>query len=77
MDEALRRGAVGSRTGGTVGARVSRRLTPRFAAEVDITYNPNAYQLTDESRTALSATSAAFIPAWQALWPPEERAIAL
>ena len=67
MDEALRRGAVGSRTGGTVGARVSRRLTPRLAAEVDITYNPNAYQLTDESRTALSATSAAFIPAWQAL----------
>ena len=67
LDEALRRGIVGPRAGGVMGVRVSRQLSSRMAAEIGINYTPSAMRLTDEGRTAIAATQASFVPAWNAL----------
>jgi len=67
MDEALQRGIIGSRATGTIGARVSRQVTRRLSAEVDVTYVPSALEVTTDARAAIDATVASFTPAWNAM----------
>jgi hypothetical protein len=67
LDGALQTPLVERRSGGTIGARVTRRLTPRFAAELTVDYALGEWSLTNESRSALEAARASFVTAFNGL----------
>jgi hypothetical protein len=53
--------------GGSIGMRISRTITPRFAAELSVDYSLSRVQLTEANRRSIEATRASFIPAFTGL----------
>jgi hypothetical protein len=53
--------------GGSVGARISRVLTPRFSAEVSVDYSLARLQISQATSDAIEATRASFIAAFNGL----------
>ena len=53
--------------GGSIGARVSRVLTPRLSAELSVDYSLARLQITQANSDAIEATRASFIPAFNGL----------
>ncbi|MEP6917910.1 MAG: hypothetical protein ABJC89_19850 [Acidobacteriota bacterium] len=67
LDPVLARALGERRRAATVGARVSRDLTPRLAAELSVDYGLAPLQLTQANGAAIEATRASFIPAFTGL----------
>jgi hypothetical protein len=53
--------------GGSIGARVTRVMTPRFSAEVSVDYSLAGLQMTQANSDAIEATRASFIAAFNGL----------
>jgi hypothetical protein len=68
LDPVLQSRFVRRRSSGTVGLRVSRELTRRFAAELTLDYNPGTLALTNESASGLEAARAGFVTAWNGVF---------
>jgi hypothetical protein len=68
LDGLLQTRIVERRSGGSIGARVARRLTPRFAAELTVDYALGELSLTSESTSALEAARASFVTAFNGLF---------
>jgi len=64
LDPVLSRSLDEWRSGGSVGARVSRVLTPRLGAELSIDYGLRRVQITRANIDAIEATRASFIEAF-------------
>ena len=67
LDTALGRSLGDRRRGGSIGARVSRVLTPRLSAELSVDYSLVRLQITQANSDAIEATRASFIPAFNGL----------
>lgn len=67
LDPVLGRSFGERRRGGSIGARVTRVLTPRFSAELSVDYSLARIQATQANSDAIEATRASFIPAFQGL----------
>ena len=67
LDAALRQNVAERGTGGSFGARLSRRMTSRLSAEVSVDYSLAPLRISDEANAAIGGTVASFIPAWQGL----------
>jgi hypothetical protein len=67
LDPVLMRSFAVVQNGGTIGARVSRTLTPRLSAEVSVDYSLARLQITQANRDAIEATRASFIGAFNGL----------
>jgi hypothetical protein len=63
LDPVLGRSLGERRRGGSIGARVSRVLTPRLSAELSVDYSLARLQITQVNSDAIEATRASFIPA--------------
>jgi hypothetical protein len=64
LDPVLARSLGEWRTGGTIGARVSRVLTPRLGIELSVDYGLARIQMTQANIDAIEATRASFIAAF-------------
>ena len=64
LDPVLGRSLGERRSGGNIGMRVSRVLTPRLSAEFGVDYGFARLRITPANRDALEATRASFIPAF-------------
>jgi hypothetical protein len=67
LDPVLGRSLVERRRGGSIGARVSRVLTPRLSAELSVDYSLARLQITQANIDAVEATRASFIEAFNGL----------
>jgi len=67
LDPVLGRSLGAQRRGGSIGARVSRVLTPRFSAELSVDYSLARLEITRANSDAIEATRASFIPAFTGL----------
>jgi len=67
LDPVLGRSLGQSRRAGSIGARVSRVLTPRFSAELSVDYDLARLQITPANIDAIEATRASFIMAFNGL----------
>jgi hypothetical protein len=67
LDPVLGRSLGERRRGGSIGARVSRVLTPRLSAELTIDYSLAPLQITQANSDAIEATRASFIAAFNGL----------
>ena len=67
FDPVLGRSLGERRPGASIGARVTRVLTPRFSAELSVDYSLARLQVTEDNGNAIEATRASFIPAFQGL----------
>jgi hypothetical protein len=67
LDPVLGRSLGERRRGGSIGARVSRMLTPRLSAELSVDYSLARLQITQANSDAIDATRASFIPAFNGL----------
>ena len=67
LDPALARSLGETGRAGSIGARVSRVLTPRLSAELSVDYNLARLQITQANRDSIEATRASFISAWGGL----------
>jgi hypothetical protein len=67
LDPVLGRSLGERRRGGTIGARVTRVLTPRLAAELSVDYGLARLQITQANIDAVEATRASFIAAFDGL----------
>jgi len=56
--------SVARRSDAVFGARISRRITPRIAAELSVDYSRGALELPDSVVSASETTRASFISAW-------------
>jgi hypothetical protein len=56
-----------ARRTGSIAARVSRQLTPRFSAELSVDYGLARLEITPASRQLIDATRASFIAAFNGL----------
>ena len=75
LDPVLGRSLAAKRRGGSIGARVSRVLTPRFSAELSVDYNLARLEIARANSDAIEATRASFIPAFRGLLVPSGIAI--
>src|SRR6266550_1854692 len=64
LDSVLKSPFVERRSGGSVGIRVGRVLTPRFTAEFTLDEGFGALAVTPSSQKAIEATRASFVTAW-------------
>jgi hypothetical protein len=67
LDPVLGRSLGERRRGGSIGARVSRVLTPRLSAEVSVDYSLARLHITQANSDAIEATRAGFIAAFSGL----------
>jgi len=67
LDPVLARSLGERRNGGSIGARVSRVLTPRLSAELSVDYSLARLQITQANSDAIEATRASFISAFNGL----------
>ena len=67
LDPILGRSLGERRRGGSIGARVSRVLTPRLSAELSVDYSLARLQITQANSDSIEATRASFIPAFNGL----------
>jgi hypothetical protein len=67
LDPVLGRSLGARQRGGSIGARVSRVLTPRFSAELSVDYSLAPLQITQANSDAIEATRASFIAAFNGL----------
>ena len=67
LDPVLGRSLGERRSGGSVGMRVSRMLTPRLSAELSIDYGFERLRIAPENSEAIEATRASFIPAFEGM----------
>jgi len=67
LDPVLGRSLGEWRRGGSIGARVSRVLTPRLSAELSVDYSLARIQITQANSDAIEATRASFISAFNGL----------
>lgn len=67
LDPVLGRSLGERRRGGSIGARVSRVLTPRLSAELSVDYSLARIQITQANSDAIEATRASFISAFNGL----------
>ena len=56
-----------SRTGASVGARLTRTLSPRFSVELAVDYHAAPLRLRDDATSAVEPTRASFVTAWNAI----------
>lgn len=70
LDPVLNSRFVKRQTGGSFGVRVTRRLTPRFGAELAINYQGARLRTTDAARTAIEASRASFSAVFNRLLTP-------
>ncbi len=75
LDPVLGRSLGAERRGGSIGARVSRVLTPRFTAELSVDYSLARLQITQANSDSIEATRASFIPAFSGLLVPSGLAV--
>jgi hypothetical protein len=75
LDPVLRRSLGTERRGGSIGARISRVLTPRFSAELSIDYGLARFQITQANSDSIEATRASFIAAFRGLLVPSGLAV--
>ncbi len=75
LDPVLGRSLGAERRGGSIGARVSRVLTPRLQRRAERRLQPGAAQITRANSDAIEATRASFIPAFSGLLVPSGLAI--
>lgn len=67
LDPVLGRSLGERRRGGSIGARVSRVLTPRLSAELSVDYGLARIRITQANSEAIEATRASFISAFDGL----------
>jgi len=67
LDPVLGRSLGERRSGGSVGMRVSRMLTPRLSAELGIDYGFERLRIAPENSETIEATRASFIPAFEGM----------
>jgi hypothetical protein len=67
LDPVLESPFVRRASGGDIGLRVGRALTPRLAAEFTFDYNLGTLALTSASVAGLEASRASFVAAWNAV----------
>jgi len=67
LDPVLGKSLGERRRGGSIGARLSRVLTPRLSAELSVDYSFSRLQITEANSDAIEATRASFIPAFNGL----------
>ena len=70
LDPVLGRSLGAERRGGSIGARISRVLTPRLTAELSVDYSLARLQITQANSDSIEATRASFIPAFTGLLVP-------
>jgi hypothetical protein len=75
LDSVLGRSLGTERGGGSIGARISRALTPRLTAELSVDYSLVRLQITQANSDSIEATRASFIPAFSGLLVPSGLAI--
>jgi hypothetical protein len=75
LDPVLGRSLGTERRGGSIGARISRVLTPRLTAELSVDYGLAQLQITQANSDSIEATRASFIPAFSGLLVPSGLAI--
>ena len=75
LDPVLGRSLGAERRGGSIGARISRVLTPRLTAELSVDYSLARLQITQANSDSIEATRASFIPAFSGLLVPSGLAI--
>jgi hypothetical protein len=75
LDPVLGRSLGTERSGGSIGARISRVLTPRLTAELSVDYSLARLQITQANSDSIEATRASFIPAFSGLLVPSGLAI--
>jgi hypothetical protein len=75
LDAVLGRSLGAERIGGSIGARISRVLTPRLTAELSVDYSFARFQITDANSDAIETTRASFIPAFTGLLVPSGLAV--
>ena len=66
LNPVLQRSFVERRSGGSVGVRIGRVLTPRFGAEFTLEEGFGALAVTPTSQAGVEATRASFVTAWNA-----------
>ena len=67
LDPVLTAASLERRRGPSVGARVSRRLTPTVSAEFAIDSTGETWKMTETAQHGIEATRASFTPMWNAL----------
>jgi len=67
LDPVLMRSLDQGWRGGSVGARLTRALTPRFSVEFGVDYSIDRLEITRQNQEAIEATRASFIPAFTGL----------
>lgn len=67
LDPVLGRSLAERQPGWSIGARVSRVLTPRLTAELSVDYSRAPLQITQANAGSIEATRASFIPAFNGL----------
>lgn len=67
LDDVLKRRLADRGRGGTFGFRVSRALSPRYAAEFSFDYSRTPLRLPGDVENAVEASRQSFIPAWNGL----------
>jgi hypothetical protein len=67
LDDVLKRRLADRGHGGTFGFRVSRALSPRYAAEFSFDYSRTPLRLRGDVENAVEASRQSFIPAWNGL----------
>lgn len=70
LDPVLGRSLGTARRGGSIGARISRVLTPRLTAELSVDYSLARLQITQANSDSIEATRASFVPAFTGLLVP-------
>ena len=75
LDPVLGRSLGAERRGGSIGARISRVLTPRLSAELSVDYGLARLQITQANTDSIEATRASFIAAFRGLLVPSGLAV--
>src|SRR5215475_1856210 len=70
LDPVLESRIVERQTGGSLGVRVNRALTPRFAVEVSLDAALGTLALRSASKQMVTASQASFTPVWTTLLAP-------
>ena len=70
LDPVLTGSAASFSDSGSFGLRLGRRLSPRFAAELNVDYNPLALELSDSALGDVEASRATFERLWNELVGP-------
>ncbi|MEO5896448.1 MAG: hypothetical protein ABIS06_12165 [Vicinamibacterales bacterium] len=75
LDPVLGRSLGKWRRGGSIGARVSRLLTPRLSAELSVDYSLRRRQMTQANSDAIEATRASFVSAFNGMITHDPRPV--